>query len=144
MKFKSKKSLLVGIIFGSVCLFMVFLTIKILIYDRSKWIALLSVLPAFLVVLTWFNTFYFIGDGMLKYKSGFINGSIKIDEITQITVRKTMYIGLKPALSSKGCIIKYAKWDDIYLSPKNQERFNAELLKVNPAIEVVNSIPLIS
>ncbi len=49
-----------------------------------------------------------------------------------------MHIGLKPALSSKGCIIKYRKWDDIYLSPENQELFNAELLKVNPAIKVVN------
>lgn len=138
MKFKSKRSFWVGIIFWSVPIFMTFLTMKVLIFDYAKWMALLCVLPAFLLVLTWFNTFYLIEDGLLKYKSGFINGSIEIKEITQITTGKTMYIGLKPALSSNGCIIKYGKWDDIYLSPENQELFNAELLKINPAIKILD------
>ncbi|MGI4727113.1 MAG: PH domain-containing protein [Janthinobacterium lividum] len=139
MKFKSKKSFLVGIIFGAACLLMIGISTKVLIYDHGKrWIGLISILPLFFLVLTWFNTYYVIENKMLIYKSGFINGSIKIEEIHQITIGKQMYIGLKPALSSDGCIVSYRKWDDIYISPKNQELFNEELLKINPEIIVKN------
>lgn len=139
MKFKSKKGLITGLIFWSVSLFMVAISVKVLVYNPSKWIALMSILPAFFMMLTWFDTHYIIEDKLLRYKSGLVNGSIKIETINTITNKKTMYVGLKPALSSKGCIINYNKWDDIYLSPENQELFNLELLKINPDIKIVNA-----
>jgi hypothetical protein len=85
----------------------------------------------------WFDTYYQIRDKELFYKSAFIKGTISIDSIYEIERNKTMYSGLKPALATKGLIVKYNKYDDIYLSPKDADGFVAALLAVNPGIKVI-------
>ena len=49
---------------------------------------------------------------------------------------KTMWVGLKPALATGGIIIKYNRFDDIYLAPKNNEELIEDLLKLNRDIVV--------
>lgn len=136
MKFKSKKSFFVGIIFGIVCLLMLFIAIKVLFYNRDKWIALVSVLPLFSFILSWFNTYYVMQDEILSYKSGFVNGAINIVDIREIIVGKTWFVSWKPALASKGLIVKYNRWDEIYISPEKETLFLEELLKINPEIKI--------
>jgi hypothetical protein len=47
-----------------------------------------------------------------------------------------MWSGVRPALASKGLIIKYNKYDDIYIAPENNNEMIKDLLKVNPAIKL--------
>jgi hypothetical protein len=93
---------------------------------------------AAMLLWMWLVTYYEIDGKNVWYRSGPVNGVIAISDIRTVIMHKSLYAGLKPALGSKGCIIKYNKYDEIYFSPKEQERFVAELMKINPAIEVLN------
>ena len=45
---------------------------------------------------------------------------------------------MKPALDTKGFIITYNQYDDVYVSPQKSDVFLQELLKINPKIEIVS------
>lgn len=93
--------------------------------------------PAGLLIWIWFNTYYIIKDEQLFYKSAFIKGSIPIIAIHEIVKHKGLYSGsLKPALSMKGLVIKYNRYDDMYISPEKADEFIGELQKVNPDIKL--------
>lgn len=85
-----------------------------------------------------FDTKYKIKENKLYYCSGPIRGKIDILKINKIENVKTWYVTsiLKPALGSYGLTITYNRFDDIYISPKNKEDFIAELLKINPDIQL--------
>lgn len=94
------------------------------------------------ILLLWIlvGTNYKIEGSYLKYKSGPINGKIDIFRIHTIEHHKNWFVGntLKPALGTKGLIIKYNKFDDIYISPKKKQEFINALLEINSHIEVKN------
>jgi hypothetical protein len=50
-----------------------------------------------------------------------------------------MYVGMKPAFARNGIIVRYNKYDEIYISPPDNNEFVEELLKINPEIEVVRT-----
>ncbi|MCG2612487.1 PH domain-containing protein [Flavobacterium sp. SM15] len=85
------------------------------------------------------DTNYKIKENQLLYCSGPIRGKININKINKIENVKTWYVTsiLKPALGSYGLTITYNKFDDIYISPKNKSEFVAELLKINPNIQII-------
>ena len=85
-----------------------------------------------------FDTKYTIKENKLYYCSGPIRGKIDVLKINKIENVKTWYVTsvLKPALGSYGLTITYNRFDDIYISPKNKEDFIAELLKINPNIQL--------
>lgn len=85
----------------------------------------------------WFDTYYIIKDDKIYYKSAFIKGAISISIINGIEKHKGLYSGwIKPALSMKGLILKYNRYDDIYMSPENADEFIAALQTINPDIKV--------
>ncbi len=92
------------------------------------------------VLLIWvlLDTKYSIEGSYLKYKSGPISGKIDIFRIHTIEHQKSWMVGttLKPALGIKGLILRYNKFDDIYISPKKKQEFIDALLEVNPHIEI--------
>lgn len=92
-------------------------------------------------LLVWIllDTKYTITNKHIYYCSGPIRGKIEVMSIQKIEHVTTWYVGplLKPALGDKGLTIRYHKFKDIYISPKDKERFIAELLKINPDIKVV-------
>jgi len=100
---------------------------------------LLLPLAAPLVLFVWlyFDTYYTIENGQLKYKSAFLKGTIDIQQIRKIINGKTMWVGVKPALARGGLILKYNRYDEIYLAPADKDAFIADLLALNPAMEVV-------
>ncbi len=93
---------------------------------------------ATIAFLLWmyFITYYKIEDNELMYRSGPINGKILIAQIIEIQTNASNFVGLKPATASKGIIVKYNRWDEIYLSPEREKDFITALLKINPAIKV--------
>lgn len=105
----------------------------------EQWMVVILVLVAGLLIWLWFATYYEIEGNELRYRSGPINGKIAINLIRTVVKNKTQFSGLKPALASNGCVVEYEKYNEIYLSPKDQDGFIAELLKINPAIEVIEN-----
>ncbi|KGO89023.1 PH domain-containing protein [Flavobacterium suncheonense] len=97
----------------------------------------LSVISLFIVWML-FDTKYQIKGNDLLYFCGPIRGKIDILQIRKIENVKTWFVGitLKPALGSYGLSITYNKFDEIYLSPKRKSEFVAELLKINPNIQL--------
>ena len=141
-KYPSEKGSIFIIAFVLVCLVSVFTLFQTPFTDLKIAfnVAQLIVLPVILLLL-WmlFGTYYVIDGDQLNYHCAFIKGSIPITEIHQIIIQKSFsfYSGLKPALGNFGIVVKYNRWDDIYLSPRNKEAFIAELKKINPDIAVI-------
>jgi len=143
MKYKSRKSgLFAALTFG-----VGGLVLWVFWADYSKngielaglWLHVLDFLCAGLLFWIYFGTNYTLNNKWLTYKSGFFKGKISIEKITEVECNKTLWVGLKPATATKGLIIKYNKYDEIYISPLTNESFCEELLKRNASIKITHS-----
>ena len=105
-------------------------------FFENRYLFVLIIVPSALILWPLLHTYYQIKDDKLIYRSGFIHGEIEIHNIKEIIKGKTMWVGLKPALATGGIIIKYNRFDDIYLAPKNNEELIEDLLKMNGDIVV--------
>ena len=106
-------------------------------FTKNPFILLPLLSPLILIAWIYFDTFYKIENGKLIYRSGFLRGKIEIQKIREIIKGKTMWSGKKPALAKKGLIIKFNKYDEIYIAPQNNNEMISDLLKVNPEINIV-------
>lgn len=87
-------------------------------------------------VYLFLSTKYIIADTTLEVKCGFMTDLfINITGIKR--VREVQYIFAAPATSINRLEIKYNEIESVAISPKNKAAFIQELLKINPAIEVV-------
>lgn len=140
MKFSSRKSVFFSIlILGSTALLMILYTFGMLsgwIEGQDFWIAIPFALIIVLLLWIYFGTKYELTDTELIYRSGPLKGRIRIDEIREIVKERTLYIGFKPATAGKGLIIKFRKYDEIYISPNTNELFIGEIIKRNPNISI--------
>ncbi len=86
------------------------------------------------------DTKYSINEEILCFYSGPFRGKININSIRKIEHHSGLIVPVtyKPALDTKGLIIHYDSFDDIYISPEEEDVFLEELLKINPNITVVN------
>jgi hypothetical protein len=93
-----------------------------------------------LILWTLLDTRYVIKQHYLLYRSGPFRGRIDIEKIKKIKYFSGLYVPvtMKPALDTKGFIITYNGFDDVYVSPVNRDVFLNELLKINPKIEVAD------
>lgn len=138
MKFKSRKTLFLGLIIWITSILL--LSYSLIFYFQEgvnkEFFIFLSISLITVSFLLWIllDTYYEIKDNYLHYKSGPIFGKIEIDRIKKITTNKTMYVGLKPALATKGLIINYDRYSDIYISPVTPWLFIETLKKTNPNI----------
>ena len=98
-------------------------------------IVLPACLPFVLFVWIYFSTKYFILKDNFYYQSAFLKGKIAIHKISSIQSNKTMWSGVKPALATKGLIIKFG-FDEVYVAPKSNEELIAALVQINPKIRV--------
>lgn len=85
------------------------------------------------------DTKYSINAEILCFYSGPFRGKININSIRKIEHHSGLIVPVtyKPALDTKGLIIYYNSFDDIYISPKEEDVFLEELLKINPNIVIV-------
>ncbi len=105
-------------------------------FSQNPQLFVPTLVPSALILWPLLHTYYQIKGDKLIYRSGFIHGVIDIDNIKEIIKGKTMWVGLKPALATGGMIIKYNRFDDIYLAPKNNEELIGDLLKLNKKIVI--------
>ena len=96
-------------------------------------IGFLSLIFAFVLHL-FFGTHYTIENNKLKIKCGiFSYKPIEIDKIKEVS--KTKSIISSPAPSFDRIEIKYGKFDEIIISPKDKLNFTNDLVIINPNIK---------
>lgn len=85
------------------------------------------------------DTRYVIKNNFLLYRSGPIRGRIDISKIKSIKRHSGLNVPvmLKPALDTKGFIVTYNQFDDLFISPKMSDLFIEEIRKINPKIDVI-------
>ena len=141
--FKSTKSTFFTIIIAVTVIGLIVLSVTQLFYQNEDirsiiFIQAICWLCIAFLLWTFFYTHYSIKDGYIYYRSGPINGKIEINQIHEIIVGEKFIGLLKPATGNNGLVIKYKRWDEIYISPNTNEKFVAELLKLNDSIKVID------
>ncbi len=104
-----------------------------------EYLTVLPILVACVLVfylITYFTTSYKIDSEFLRYRCLVFFGKVKVKSIRRIEVGKNLYSGMKPATAMKGLIIYYDKYEEVYISPIDNEEVVNALLKINPQIEV--------
>ena len=142
IKFKSTKdvlfqALILGIVGGCISLIVsVGLATGL---DKSSYvtISLLLLVSAFLL-WSYYGTYYELTQKQIKYNCGPIKGKIENKEVRGDVKGKTLWVGLNPATDRKGLIIKYGKFDEIYISPQTNDEFINRLLELNDAIKITS------
>ena len=88
-----------------------------------------------------FKTIYTIEENKLKIKCGFFSyKSIEINDMREIA--KSTNIISSPAASFDRIEIKYGKFDEVIISPKNKFEFAKDLVKINS--KIVNTLNEVS
>jgi len=105
-------------------------------FTEKPFILLPLLSPLILIFWIYFDTFYKIENKELIYRSGFLRGKIEIPNIKEIQKGKTMWSGIKPALARNGLIIKFNKYDEIYIAPENNDELISDLIKLNSEIKI--------
>lgn len=83
-----------------------------------------------------FNTKYWIQGQSFFYRAGFMKGEVDVDAIKSIDVGTTRWLGERAALANRGILIKYNRYDDVFVAPKDAEELIHDLLALNPDIQV--------
>ena len=122
--------------FGLVLVYPIFVSIKSML--EGEWIGLLGLGVVVGLILVFSKTTrYIINENQLIVKSTWIvNERIDISKIAKI--EKSNSVLSSPALSLDRLRIRYNKYDEILISPKAKKEFTDELLKINPAIEIID------
>lgn len=131
----SRKGFINYLIIGLVLLpvFILFLDKTIFTERPFNFLPLLS--PVVLVFWFYFDTSYKIENNELVYRCGFLKGRIKIQDINELLIGKTILEAkIKPALAKDGLIVKWNEHETVYIAPKNNNELIADLLRLNPKI----------
>ncbi len=136
-KYKSnRKGSIRYLLIGAIALPIIFFVLDTKSIMENPLMLLPLLVPLALISWIYFETFYTIDNNELIYRSAFIRGRIDISTIKEIQKGKTMWSGIKPALARHGLIVKFNAYDVVYISPVSNDELIADLLKVNPDIEI--------
>ena len=117
-------------------------TISVFTEEDNKLILFppLGILTLLLLIGTvlYHTTYYEIQKEVLIISMFFYKTKIKISEIRTLKysnsiIKTNLY---KPGFHEKGIEIMYHKYDDIFISPEKRDQFIAQLLEINPNIEI--------
>jgi hypothetical protein len=121
--------------FGLFLLYPIFMSIKNILEGELYGLIGLSVVVVLILIFSK-TTRYIINENQLIVKSTWIvNERIDIFKITKI--EKSNSVLSSPALSLDRLSIRYNKYDEVLISPKEKKAFIDALLKVNPNIEIL-------
>ncbi len=135
----TKNTFTIAILWGIVLFFIVMLVLN---YEKGNFpiipMIIISVVTGF-VLWVLLDTRYVIKNNFLLYRSGPIRGRVDITKIKSIKRFSGLNVPvmLKPALDTKGFIVTYNQFDDLFISPKMSDIFIEEIKKINPQIEVI-------
>jgi hypothetical protein len=122
--------------FGWALFAILFLLLAIFMVSMNLIGSLLVAVPTGLFLWIWFGTSYEVGDRFITYRSGPIWGKIQIKDIREVYRHTYAWSGLRPALSMDCLRIRYSRFNDIFISPQDDESFLKDLKKINPTIVI--------
>jgi hypothetical protein len=97
----------------------------------------LTLTPLSFFLWIYFGTCYILKDKKLFYKSAFVSGQIDVTKIREIIKGRTTWAGMKPATAAKGLLIKFNTFDEIYISPEDNDSLIEALKEINDKIRVM-------
>jgi len=139
-RFLSTKNTFTIVILWSIVFF--FIIMLVLNFEKGNIplvpMIITSLVTAF-VLWVLLDTRYVLKNNFLLYRSGPIRGRVDISKIKSIKRFSGLNVPvmLKPALDTKGFIVTYNQFDDLFISPKMSDVFIEEIKKINPKIEVI-------
>ncbi len=141
MKFSSRKDILFSVIIIGIVL----LLLSIALYDifdgelsSHKFYTFFLVLGvASFLLWMYFGTHYKLSPEGLMYQCGPMRGKIGYDRIREIEKGRTLWVGFRPATARKGLIVKFDRFNEIYISPKTNDTFIEKILELNGTIKIV-------
>ncbi len=141
MVFRSRKTWWIGLIFWFSILSAILSLIWVFLKGSMDNI-IVNTIPGILIAASaglllwiWYGTHYKLTNDCLFYSSGPFKGRIPLEEISKIEAGRTLWVGMRPALATKGLIIHYGRYDKVYISPDDNKRFLTELRKQRPDVQ---------
>lgn len=137
-QFKSRKDTFFTVLVLGLNLFFFWMILTVLQKETiltQDYIALLVIVASGALILWFFyDTHYTLDKEYLVYKSGPVSGKVAIESIREIEKGKTLWSGLKPATAVNGLIVKFDKFDEIYITPETNDSFVEAILNLNSDI----------
>jgi hypothetical protein len=96
----------------------------------------LTLVTCGLLLWSYFNTSYQLSEKGLSYRNGPLRGKIDLDRIREIEKGRTLWVGLRPATARKGLIVKYDRFEEIYISPDSNDTFIEKILELKKDIHI--------
>jgi hypothetical protein len=81
------------------------------------------------------TTFYTIDEEQLVCHIFGFKKRIRLSEIRRIEPQKGLYAGFKINTAWKGLVVSYGKWDEILISPAQEQLFIETIKAKNPTLE---------
>jgi len=81
------------------------------------------------------TTFYTIDEEQLVCHIFGFKKRIRLSEIRRIEPQKGFYAGLKINTAWKGIVVSYGKWDEILISPAQEQLFIETIKAMNPTLQ---------
>ena len=82
------------------------------------------------------TTFYTIDEEYLVCHIFGFKKRIRVSEIRRIEPQKGLYAGFKINTAWKGLVVSYGKWDEILISPAQEQLFIETIKAKNPTLQV--------
>lgn len=143
MIFEAKKDKFFSTIFYGVILLLGAVSVIAIksVNEKNEWIGIvITILTLLFLVWVWYGTEYKIENNVLRIVSGPIKKNIPIRTIKKVEMGKTLWVGYKFGLSKGGVIIQYNEYDEVYISPEDNEKFCKALKRIHSDIEIAKNI----
>lgn len=142
IKFKpNRKSYIKGVLMASLILPFILISFMWRIFSEEPAMMVPLFLPFAIFLWIYFGTYYIVSGGKLFYRSAFLRGQIDISTIREIVVGTTAWTGTRPATATKGLLIKFNAYDEIYISPESNDVLIDAVTQVNSHIKITYSNP---
>ncbi len=146
-KYKVRKGRSMGIFLVASAFFVLFfsmglpLIVEKAITYKSLIISIFTTVPliAFFIWI-WFDTYYIVDQEILKAKNGPFVWRVAIKDINLIRLNQPTIIGvIKPTLSFRSMEIVYNKYNSIFITPEQEDKFLDHLKSICSEIQIIDS-----
>ncbi len=140
IRFESKKDLTFPIVWG--ILLLIYSAVGFgIVYTCHDYSALYGLACVWLGIGLLFTillrtTYYTVDEAYLVCHLLGFKKKILIHEIKRIEPQKGIYAGVKINTAWKGIVVHYGKWDEILITPAQEQQFIETLKSKNPTLQV--------
>ncbi|NHM01964.1 PH domain-containing protein [Flavobacterium difficile] len=120
---------------GLFLVYPIFMSIKNILEGNLYGLIGLSVVVGLILIFSKTTRYIIIENQLIVKSTWIVNERIDISKITKI--EKSNSVLSSPALSLDRLSVRYNKYDEVLISPKEKKAFIDELLKANPNIEIL-------